>query len=88
MRFFFHVVHLDEQIDDPEGRELDDLKTAKEEAHAALNELIAAAVTQGRKWTLKAVRICSADQQELAVVRIDPLIDRMMAELRRNVIES
>jgi hypothetical protein len=40
-RFFFHIIHSDHRVEDPEGAEFKNLRAAQDEAAATLRDLIA-----------------------------------------------
>lgn len=79
MRCFFHIIHVDGQIDDKEGSLFDSLEEAKDEARAALQELVAQAVVRGHPWTISGIRVCS-DTVELATIHMDPAVSKVLRD--------
>jgi hypothetical protein len=68
-RFFFHIIHSDHRVADPEGAEFKDIRAAQEEAAATLRDLIADALMEGKPSGLKEIEV--ADGQGSVLVTID-----------------
>lgn len=66
-RLFFHLVY-DNQLDDPDGSELESLDAALEEARAIIRDRAASQLRAGAKFTLKSVRICTEEGRFLEEV--------------------
>ena len=69
VRFFFHIIHSDHRVEDPEGAEFKNLRAAQDEAAATLRDLIADALMEGKPSGLTAIEV--ADRQASVLVTID-----------------
>lgn len=78
MRYYFHVVMLDGQLDDHEGTVFDTLDQAKDDARASLADLAAAALfRRSADLGVIGIRICSEDR-ELALISVDPAVEKAL----------
>jgi hypothetical protein len=67
-RYFFHLNHLRECVQDPEGAEFPNLEAAKSDARQELLELAAQDIKPGALLMLWSIRICNEQGALLAEV--------------------
>jgi hypothetical protein len=73
-RYFFHILHSEHRVEDPEGSEFASLGAAQEEAVATLRDLVADALMDGKPSKLMAIEIADETEAVLASVDIDAAI--------------
>jgi len=81
-RYFFHIIHSDHRVEDPEGAVFTNLRAAQEEAFETLCDLIADAMTEGRPSGLNALEIEDEDEVVVGMVKIDEVVDKVLVTLR------
>ncbi|MVA37773.1 hypothetical protein GOZ89_22770 [Agrobacterium vitis] len=81
-RFFFHIIHSDHRVEDPEGALFPSLAAAHEEATATLCDLIADVMTIGEASGLMAIDIADEDSVVLERIVIDQAIGKILVMLR------
>jgi len=81
-RFFFHIIHSDHRVEDPEGALFVDLSAAQEEALATLCDLIADVMTEGKPSGLMAIEITDEEESVFATVGIDQAVEKVLVMLR------
>ena len=78
MRYYFHILYADVTVIDDEGQDFDCLDDAKVEGHLALQELAAEALVRRSEWAVRGIRISTTDLHEIAVITVDPLVERLL----------
>jgi hypothetical protein len=68
--YFFHINHTHQRVEDPEGADFEFLEVAHQEAAAALRDLIAAALKDGKPSTLEAIDVADHEGSVLATVHL------------------
>ena len=67
-RYYFYLKRADDLIEDEEGSELPDLKTARDQASASLREQLGAAIRAGTENGIEAIVVMDEQQCRLAEV--------------------
>src|SRR3954454_10061720 len=80
VRYFFHILDDDCVIEDPEGSELPDLKTAHEEAVASVRQILADALLSAREPTGYACVVADERGEPIEMVRY---VEVLPEKLRR-----
>lgn len=81
MRYFLHVKHNDEIIEDPDGSDLPDLRTAQLEALEAAKELLANAILSGQEPAGESIAIMDEKGRELASVPLTEVLPTSLKKL-------
>jgi hypothetical protein len=75
-RYYFHLVHFDTVVRDPEGAECTDLRAAVNEAVSAIFEVAIAAIKTRTAFALESIVICDTDgTQQADVIAVDALAE-------------
>jgi hypothetical protein len=75
-RYYFHLVHFDSAVRDPEGSECADLGVALNEAVLAVFEVAIVALKMRTPFALESIVICDTDGiQQANVVAVDALAE-------------
>jgi hypothetical protein len=88
-RYFFHIAHGDRRVEDPEGADFYALAAAKQEAAAALRDLIAAALVDGEPSTLQAIEVADDNGSILTIIDVidatEPVFNLMQFLAEREI---
>ncbi len=79
MRYHFHILHLDQTIQDEDGRDFTAFLEARNAAENSIHGLLVDALSTARRWTISGIQIC-ADRSEVGVVRVDAVIARLFRD--------